>query len=148
MDEPVEVRDEQYVAGRGAAVTPGAAPVAPVASGHSVYASRTSVVPVGYRARQIVWLCAGIVNAILALRFIFLAAGAEDSGFAGFIYAAGSALAAPFRGIIGTSSAGNGHPLEWADLVAIAIYTLAAWIVAKIVMISAVREDRGVPAAY
>jgi hypothetical protein len=144
MDEPVEVRDEQYVAGRGATVGPAGAPVA----GRGMYAGRTAVVPVGYRARQIVWLCAGIVNAILALRFIFLAIGAQDNGFAGFIYAAGSALAAPFRGIVGTSSAGNGHPLEWADLVAIAVYTLAAWIVAKIVMISAVRNDTGVPAAY
>jgi len=144
MDEPVEVRDEQYVAGRGTAVGPAGAPVA----GRSVYAGRTAVVPVGYRARQIVWLAVGIVNAILALRFIFLGAGANDSGFAGFIYAAGSALAAPFRGIIGTTSAGSGHPLEWADLVAIAIYTLAAWVVAKIVMISRVREDGSVPAAY
>jgi hypothetical protein len=144
MDEPVEVRDEQYVAGRGTVPAAGA----PVAGGRGVYAGRTAVVPVGYRARQIIWLVVGIVNAILALRFIFLAAGAEDSGFAAFIYTAGSALAAPFRGIFGTSSAGNGHPLEWADLVAIAIYTLAAWVVAKIVMISKVREDGSVPAAY
>jgi hypothetical protein len=142
MDEPVEVRDEQYVAGRGAV-----APGAPVA-GSGVYAGRTAVVPFGYRARQLVWLCAGIVNAILALRFIFLAAGAGDSGFASFIYATGSALVAPFRGIIGTSSAGNGHPLEWADLVAIAVYTLAAWVVAKIVMIASVHDDGRVPAAY
>jgi hypothetical protein len=143
MDEPVEVRDEQYVAERGAM-----APGAPVAGRRGMYAGRTAVVPVGYRARQIVWLCAGIVNAILALRFIFLAAGAGDSGFASFIYAAGSALAAPFRGIIGNSTAGNGHPLEWADLVAIAVYTLAAWIVAKIVMIASVHEDGTAPAAY
>jgi hypothetical protein len=72
---------------------------------------------------------------------------AEDAGFAAFIHTAGAALAAPFRGILGTSSAGNGHPLEWADLVAIAIYTLAAWVVAKVVMISKVREDGSVPAA-
>jgi hypothetical protein len=146
MDEPVEVRDEQYVAGHtvAGAGTPAGGPVA----GRSVYASRTAVVPVGYRARQIIWLFAGIVNAILALRFIFLAAGAGDSGFASFIYNAGAALAAPFRGIFGTSSAGNGRPLEWADLVAIVVYSLAAWIAAKIVMISSVREDRGVPAPY
>jgi hypothetical protein len=144
MDEPVEVRDEQYVAQRGTPVAPAGAPVA----GRSAYAGRTAVVPVGYRARQIIWLVVGIVNAILALRFIFLAAAAEDTGFAAFIYTAGSALAAPFRGIFGTSSAGNGHPLEWADLVAIAIYSLAAWVVAKIVMISKVREDGSVPAPY
>ncbi len=144
MDEPVEVRDEEYVAGHGV-VAPTGAPVA----GRSVYAGRTAVVPVGYRARQIIWLCLGIVVAIIAMRFIFLGAGASnDNGFAGFIYAAGSALVAPFRGIVGTSSAGNGHPLEWADLVAIIVYTLAAWVVAKIVMISMVREGRGVPAAY
>jgi hypothetical protein len=145
MDEPVEVRDEQYAAGH--TVGPGTPAGGPVA-GRTMYASRTAVVPVGYRARQIVWLAAGVVNAILALRFIFLAAGAGDSGFASFIYGAGSALVAPFRGIFGNSSAGNGRPLEWADLVAIVVYTLAAWIVAKIVMISAVREDRGVPAPY
>jgi hypothetical protein len=143
MDEPVEVRDEQYVAGRGGVVGPTGAPVA----GRSVYAGRTAVVPVGYRARQIVWLAAGIVNAILALRFIFLAAGAGDSGFASFIYGAGGALNAPFRGMFASNTA-NGHPLEWADLIAIAVYTLAAWVVAKIVMISKVREDGGVPAAY
>lgn len=145
MDEPVEVRDEEYVAGRGTGVGPAGAPVA----GRGYYAGRTAVVPFGYRARQIVWLCLGIVNFILALRFIFLGAGASSgNAFASFIYTAGSALAAPFRGIIGTTSAGNGHPLEWADLVAIAIYSIAAWVVAKIVMISAVHEDRGVPAAY
>jgi len=143
MDEPVEVRDQQVVAGRGAPGGPN-----PPGTGRTVYAGRTAVVPVGYRGRQLVWLAAGIVNAILALRFIFLGAGAADSGFAGFVDAAGSALAAPFRGIIRTTSAGAGHPLEWADLVAIAIYTLAAWVVAKLVMISAVREDRGVPATY
>jgi hypothetical protein len=133
MDEPVEVRDEQYVAGRGAMGAP--------------VGGRTAVVPVGYRARQIIWLAVGIVNAILALRFIFLAAGAGDSGFASFIHTVGSALAAPFRGIFANTTS-NGHPLEWADLVAIAVYTLAAWVAAKIVMISKVREDRGVPAAY
>jgi hypothetical protein len=146
MDEPVEVREEHVAAGRQ--VGPGVPGTPYAAGGNSVYAGRTAVVPVGYRARQLIWLIVGVVNAILALRFIFLAAGANDEGFASFIYGVGAALAAPFRGIFGTSSAGNGHPLEWADLVAIVVYTLAAWVVAKLVMISMVREDRGVPAAY
>ena len=146
MDEPVEVREEHVAAGRR--VGPGA-PGTPYASGTpSLYAGRAAIVPVGYRARQLIWLIVGVVDAVLALRFIFLGAGANDTGFASFVYAVGGALAAPFRGIFGSGSAGNGHPLEWADIVAIVIYTLAAWVVAKLVMISKVREDRGVPAAY
>jgi len=145
MEEPVGVQSERVDVGAGA---PAAAPVAPAAypapaySGERVSASRTVAVPLAYRARAIVWTIVAVVNIILALRFIFLAAGANDTGFASAMYAIGGALAAPFRGIFGTSTAGTGHPLEWADLLAIVVYSIAAWIVSRVMVIGAAPADR------
>lgn len=120
-----------------AAAPVAAAPVAPVAAGTGVYTSRTGVYPVGYRAIQTVWLIVGIINIILALDFIFRAAGANDTGFANLIFRAGRRLAAPFDGIFNTTAVANGNAVfRWADLLAIAVYSLAAWVVTKIIRIA------------
>ena len=121
-----------------AAAPVAAAPVAaaPVAA-TGVYTSRTGVYPVGYRTIQTVWLIVGIINIVLALDFIFRAAGANDTGFANLIYRAGRRLAAPFDGIFNTTAVANGNSVfRWADLLAIAVYTVAAWIVTKIIRIA------------
>ncbi|MDQ6857165.1 MAG: hypothetical protein M3Z57_08840 [Candidatus Dormibacteraeota bacterium] len=112
-----------------------AAPVAP-AAGTSVYSSRVGVYPVGYRTIQLIWLIAGVVDIILALDFIFRAANANNTGFAHYIYRLGGWLAAPFNGIFNNTSA-NGTVLRWGDVLAIVIYTVAAWIITKLVRISA-----------
>lgn len=127
------------VAPAAAVVPPAVAPaaVAPAAT-TGVYTSRTGVYPVGYRSIQTVWLIVGIVNIVLALDFIFRAAGANDTGFANLIYRAGRRLAAPFDGIFNTTAVANGNAVfRWADLLAIAVYTIAAWIITKIIRIAA-----------
>ena len=113
-----------------------AAPVAP-AAGTSVYSSRVGVYPVGYRTIQLIWLIAGVVDLILALDFIFRAANANNTGFAHYIYRLGGWLAAPFNGIFNNTTASNGTVLRWGDVLAVVIYTVAAWIVTKLVRISA-----------
>ncbi|HSP64558.1 MAG TPA: hypothetical protein VLO10_00060 [Candidatus Deferrimicrobium sp.] len=112
-----------------------AAPVAP-ATGTTVSSSRTGVYPVGYRTIQLIWLVAGVVDLILALDFIFRAANANNTGFAHYIYRIGGWLAAPFNGIFNNTTA-NGTVLRWGDVLAIVIYTAAAWIITKLVRISA-----------
>jgi hypothetical protein len=87
---------------------------------------------------EVVWLIAGIVLALLALDFVFHAAGANDVGFASFIFGVGKALAAPFAGIFKTAYAARGNLIVWADILAMVIYGLAAAVVVKVVtMISA-----------
>ena len=164
MNDPVEVREERVstgaagvpvepaaaavpvdAAGRplATAATPvaaaapvAAAPVVPAAT-TAVYTSRTGVYPIGYRSIQTVWLIVGIINIVLALDFIFRAAGANDTGFANLIYRAGRRLAAPFDGIFNTTAVANGNAVfRWADLLAIAVYSIAAWIVTKIIRIA------------
>jgi anti-sigma factor RsiW len=82
---------------------------------------------------ELVWLIAGIVIAFLALDFIFHAAGANNVGFAAFVFTLGTALAAPFAGIFKTAYAAQGHLVIWADVLAIVIYALAAAVLAKVV---------------
>jgi len=82
---------------------------------------------------EFVWLIAGIVIAFLALDFIFHAAGANDVGFASFVFSVGKALAAPFAGIFKTTYAARGNLVIWADVLAMVIYALIAGVIAKVV---------------
>lgn len=97
--------------------------------------SRSSTVSWSGRplASRIVGLAAGIVFLFLAFDFIFHAAGAADVGFAAFIFAIGGALAAPFAGIFKTTLTTPGTLIVWADLLAFAVYAIAAAIVIKVI---------------
>jgi len=139
--EPVEVREERVATG-----VPGA-PVAPVATTAYSSASSRSVYPVAYRAVQLVWFIVGVINAILALDFIFRLLKANDTGFVDFIYSIGGALASPFDGIFGDTITRTSYTARWADLVAIAIYSLVGFGIAKLIRISMARET-ATPVAY
>jgi hypothetical protein len=149
MNEPYEVRNEAVTASNPApAPTPPPAPYTPAPgtpyAGTQRVVTRSSGMPFGFRTRQFVWMSVVVVDLILALRFAFIAASANDVGFVAAMYRAGEALAYPFRGIFGTTVTG-GHTFQWVDLVAIVIYTVAAWIVSRLVLIATVHGDRSAP---
>jgi hypothetical protein len=118
--------------------------VADPATGASIRRSTTSVWSGRSPGVEVVWLIAGIVIALLALDFIFHAAGANDVGFASFIFGVGKALAAPFAGIFATAYAARGNLIVWADILAIVIYGLAAGIVVKVVSLISGRNANAV----
>jgi hypothetical protein len=84
-------------------------------------------------ANRIVALAAGIVFLFLGFDFIFHAAGAANVGFGAFIYGIGGALAAPFAGIFRTTLTAPGTFIVWADILAFAVYAIAAAIVLKVI---------------
>lgn len=85
------------------------------------------------RIRQIVYFVLGVVNVLLILRFVFLALGAsEASAFIRLIYGLSQPFVAPFLGIFGEPTLGA-SVFEWASLVAIAIYTLLAYGIARVI---------------
>lgn len=106
---------------------------------------RSTALPYGYRGRQAGWLAVAVVDAFLALRFALLAAEAAASGFTSFIYTVGIALSHPFQAVFGTTTS-SGHPLQWAALLAIVVYTFAAWVVSRLILIAATPSNRGAPA--
>jgi hypothetical protein len=82
---------------------------------------------------ELVWLLGGIVIVLLAMDFILHASGANDVGFAAFVFSVGTALAAPFAGIFKTTYAAHGNLVIWADVLAMVVYALLAALVAKVV---------------
>jgi hypothetical protein len=103
-----------------------------VASAGTDRVSRTSVT--SYRAgdsfdrvSQAIWLVVGVVDAGLAIRFLFkLLGGSSQAGFVRFMYDITQPLVAPFHGIFNTTVQGKSI-LEPESLVAIVIYSLIGW---------------------
>jgi hypothetical protein len=114
--------------------------VADPATGASLRRSTTSVWSGRSPGVEFVWLLAGIVVVFLALDFVFHAAGANDVGFASFVFAVGKALAAPFAGIFKTAYASHGNLIVWADVLAMVIYLLAAAVIVKVVTLISARS--------
>lgn len=133
--DPMEVHEEHVSAGGVATRAPATGSVMPTGTG--LVESRVEMYPAGYRAMQAVWLVIGIINTVLILDFVFRAFHANDVGFADFIYQVGYVLAAPFDGIFGSSLDHGTLVVRWADLLAIVVYTLVGWALAKAIRISA-----------
>ena len=81
---------------------------------------------------QAVYLVFGLIETLIAIRFILRLLGANsEAGFAQFIYGITAPFIAPFVGLFGTVRA-SGSVLEPESIVAIIVYALAAWLLAKV----------------
>jgi hypothetical protein len=89
---------------------------------------------------NLIWYIYGLVAILLALRMILKLTGANsNNGFVSFIYSVSGALSAPFDSIFGVKSAnaGSTHSVfEPSILVAIVIYALIAWGIAKLLTLN------------
>jgi uncharacterized protein YggT (Ycf19 family) len=156
--EPDQTTVSQTQATTGETVTTPAT-TAPVASANTVETTTTSAAPsdrmVSHNVREavvdpaaekaaavdwvsrLVWFIAGLMAILLAIRFVLLAAGANESaGFAQLMYGLTDWMVAPFTGLFGTPitypGAAGTAVLEWSSLVAIAVYLLIAWLITKL----------------
>lgn len=80
-----------------------------------------------YRGTQIVWYALGVIEALLAIRFILKLLGANPAaGFSNFIYDVSYIFLAPFLTVFQATQFGDSI-FEWATLLAMVIYYLIAW---------------------
>ncbi len=87
------------------------------------------------RAYQVIWYVLGLIEVLLAFRFILKALGANPtSGFTSLIYSLSNPLALPFRGIFPTAVA-QGAVVEWSTLVACVVYLIVAIGIVKVFQI-------------
>ena len=92
-----------------------------------------------WRLMQVVWWIAGVIDALIAIRFVLKLLGASTaSGFVQFMYSITDPLVAPFHGIFNTASSGR-SVLEPESIVAIIIYTLLAWGIVSLIRLLAGR---------
>lgn len=87
------------------------------------------------RVNQIVWFIAGLIMAIIAIRFVLFLLGANrGSGFFQLIYSLSQPFVLPFLGLFKEPAYG-GSVFESAAVVAVIVYALVAYAIARLVTI-------------
>ncbi len=85
-----------------------------------------------YKVTQLVWLLVGILEGLLALRFLLkLIAANPGSPIAAFLYSVTGVFLYPFNGLTATPAAG-GIVLEISTLFAMLIYGLLGWAIDRL----------------
>ena len=80
-----------------------------------------------YRGTQVVWYILGLIEVILAFRFVLkLLAANPSAGFSSFIYIVSYPFAAPFLNVFHASTVQQGV-FEWTTLLAMFVFFLIAW---------------------
>lgn len=89
----------------------------------------------GHQVNRIVWYLFGLLEGLLALRFVLRALGANPAnGFAQLIYGVTAPFVALFRGLV-SEPAIDGAALEITTLIAMFVYLLVAIAVTKLIQI-------------
>lgn len=80
-----------------------------------------------YRGTQIVWYVLGVIEALLAFRFVLKLLGANPgAGFTSFIYSVTHIFAAPFLSVFRSTRIVEGSVFEWTTLLAMLVYWMIA----------------------
>jgi hypothetical protein len=89
-----------------------------------------------YKGTQIVWYILGVIEVLLAFRFILKLMGANpEAGFSSFIYGLSYVFAAPFLQVFSTSSLA-GSTFEWTTLLAMLVWWIIAFGIIKLFFMS------------
>jgi len=89
-----------------------------------------------YHGTQVVWYILGLLEVILAFRFVLkLLAANPSAGFSKFIYTVSYVFAAPFLNVFSASKV-EGSVFEWTTLLAMFVYCLIAWGIVKLFFMS------------
>jgi uncharacterized protein YggT (Ycf19 family) len=88
-----------------------------------------------FKATQLVWLLFGILEALIALRFVLkLIAANPDSPIAALIYGFTDLFLLPFKGLTATPAAA-GMVLELSSLIALVVYALIGWAIERLIWV-------------
>ena len=88
------------------------------------------------RLNALLWLVAGVVTGLIAIRFVLkLLAANPDNPFARFVFQVTDVLVAPFAGLLSSIGVTSGSTVELVSLVAIVVYLLVAWVITSLIRI-------------
>ena len=77
---------------------------------------------------RVVWFVFGVIEVLIAMRFVLELLGASvRAGFVQFIFAVSAIFMTPFVAIFASPRVASGSVIEWSALLAIAVYALIAW---------------------
>ena len=85
-----------------------------------------------YRGTQVVWYLLGLIEILLAFRFVLKLLGANPSaGFTDFIYSITYVFAAPFLNVFRVTQVA-GSVFEWTTILAMFVYWVIAFGIIKL----------------
>lgn len=88
-----------------------------------------------FKATQLIWLFLGILEGLLALRFVFKLIGVNEANtFASFLYGLTNVFLAPFSSLTGAPST-QGMTFEFTTLIAMFIYALIGWALERLIYV-------------
>ncbi|PIP24254.1 MAG: YggT family protein [Candidatus Nealsonbacteria bacterium CG23_combo_of_CG06-09_8_20_14_all_37_18] len=88
-----------------------------------------------YRGTQVVWYLLGLLEILLAFRFVLKLLGANPTaGFSSFIYGVTYIFTAPFLSVFGISKVA-GSIFEWTTILAMFVYGVIAFGLIKLLLI-------------
>jgi hypothetical protein len=89
-----------------------------------------------YRGTQIVWYLLGLVEVLLAFRFVLRLLGANaEAGFTSFVYGVTYIFATPFLSVFRVTRVVAGSYFEWTTLLAMFVYWVIAFGIVKLLLI-------------
>jgi hypothetical protein len=90
-----------------------------------------------YRGTQAVWYILGLIEVLLAFRFVLKLLGANPAaGFTQFIYSLSYIFATPFLSVFRSSQIVSGSIFEWTTLLAMFVYWMVAVAIIKLFLMS------------
>ena len=96
-----------------------------------------------FKVTQLIWLCFGILEAMIALRIGLMLIGANaDSPIVALIYGFTSLFLFPFTGLIGSPTVGS-MVLELSSMFAMLVYALIGWAIERVVWLIFYRPRGG-----
>lgn len=89
-----------------------------------------------FKGTQIVWYLLGLLEILLAFRFVLKFTGANPAaGFTGFIYGLSWPFTAPFLAVFPKTTV-EGSIFEWTTILAMAVYWIVAWAIIQLFLMS------------
>ncbi|GEM_PF-1301845 len=133
VEEP-DLTDDTTVVDRSTSVR-NTTPETPPVAGPPAYVQPRTYVPWGYQVNRFIWYLFGLLEGLLALRFILRAIAANpDNPFAAFIYQLSGLFVAPFRTLV-REPRFDGAVLEVTTLIAMLVYLLIAYAVTRLIQL-------------
>jgi hypothetical protein len=85
-----------------------------------------------FRGTQIVWYITGVLEVLLAFRFLLKLFGANaGAGFTSFVYNFSYVFVSPFLSVFRITQV-EGSVFEWTTILAMLVYLLIAWGIVKL----------------
>ncbi|HEX8034950.1 MAG TPA: YggT family protein [Ktedonobacterales bacterium] len=96
-----------------------------------------------YRREQIVYFIFGIIEVLIIIRIVLrLLAANPDAAFTSLIYTLTAPFIAPFEGVFPTPQR-NGSVLELSSVLAVIVYALLAYLIARAIEVFTRRRNNG-----